>query len=67
MTAPHPEYLSQQCVLASDRLIRAAQRMRAANSELDAAEREHRLACEALDEAERQYYGRPEINLEMLP
>lgn len=54
---PHDQYLSEQCVKAFDAVIKSSRRLRAANDELFAAEKEHRLAGEALDDAERLYYG----------
>jgi hypothetical protein len=50
----------EACIQAQERLFKAALRLRAANDELDAAEREHRLAGEALDAAERLYYKQPD-------
>ena len=54
---------SEACIKAQERLSAAARRLKAANDELFGAEREHRIASEEMDEAERKYYGRPPINL----
>lgn len=48
---------AEACVQAQDRVFSAARRLKAANEELDAAEKEHRLAVEALDRAEGHYYS----------
>jgi hypothetical protein len=46
---------------AHKRLMEAARRLKAANEELDAAEREHRIASEAVDKAEKLYYQWPAL------
>jgi outer membrane protein TolC len=53
--------LGDRMVVAWHRAMNATSRLKAANEELDAAEREHRLAHEAFDEAERQYYRSQQV------
>lgn len=59
------ERFAEACVQAQERVFATARRLKAANEELDEAERAHRLAVQNLDEAERLYYRRPERHREV--
>lgn len=51
---------SEACVIAQQRATAATLRLRAAQAELDTAEREYRCAYDALDAAEALYYQQPD-------
>jgi hypothetical protein len=57
---PLDQRFAEACIQAQARLSLASYRLKAANQELNDAEREHRLATEVLEQAEKLYYARPD-------